>query len=221
MGAASASQAVTSLNEATIELLTAAQSSQSGSGGGTGQQMSALQQMLQQQQQILQESQALLQLRAAQEKMLQERQAGIKRLAGQQRSLREMAEKMEKDLKENKRILGRMEKMVEEMDEVIRDLDSGVLDEQTVRNEERILSRLLDANRSVHSRDYERKRLSETAEDVFSDAEGTELPLAPSQLLREEIRRAMSLKAPGEFEDLIRLYFRALAEEAPVAVDGE
>jgi hypothetical protein len=39
--------------------------------------------------------------------------------------------------------------------------------------------------------------------------------------LREAIRRAMQLKAPGEFEDLIKSYFRALAEEhaAPPAED--
>ncbi len=221
MGAASASQAVTTLNEATIEMLTAASNCKSGGSCGSGQQMSALQQMLQRQQQILQESQALLEMRAAQEKLLQERQAGIKRLAGQQRSLREMVEQMEKDLKDNKRILGRMEKTAEEMEEVIRDLDSGVLDEQTIRNEERILSRLLDANRSVHSRDYEKRRLSETANDIFSGAKGTKVTKPASQLLREEIRRAMSLKAPGEFEDLIRLYFRALAEEAPMAADDE
>jgi hypothetical protein len=96
-----------------------------------------------------------------------------------------------------------------------------VLNDQTIRNEERILSRLLDANRSVHSRDYEKRRLSETGEDVFSGAEGKEIQKPASQLLRDEIRRAMSLKAPGEFEDLIRLYFRALAEEAPMAADDE
>jgi len=222
MGAASASQAVTSLNQATIELLTAAQSSMQGGGSGSmDKQMSAMQQMMQQQQQLLQESKALLQMRAAQEKLLQERQAAIERLAGQQRSIQDTAKKMEKDLKDNKRILGRMDKVQEEMQEVIRDLESGVLDEQTIRNEERILSRLLDANRSVHSRDYEKKRLSTTGEDIFSDANDASMSKPTSQLLREEIRRAMSLKAPGEFEDLIKLYFRALAEEASAATTGE
>jgi hypothetical protein len=136
MSTASASQAVTSLNRATIELLTTAQSCMAGTGGGAGQ-MSQLQQLLNQQQQILQESQALLQMRATQERMLQERQAAIERLAGQQRSLAQMAEQMGKDLKDNKRVLGRMDKIMEEMEEVIRDLDSGILDDQTVRNMQR------------------------------------------------------------------------------------
>jgi hypothetical protein len=214
LSAASASQAVTSLNKATIELLTAAEQSMGAGGAGPSTQMSALQQMLQQQQQILRESQAVLQMRAAEEQLLQERLAAIERLAGQQRSLREMTERMQKDLDSNKRILGRTEKLMQEMDEVIRDFDSGILDEETVRNEERILSRLLDANRSVHSRDYEKKRVSTTAGDVFSNPVGTDASAPNSQLLREEIRRAMLLKAPGEFEDLIKLYFRALAEEA-------
>jgi hypothetical protein len=215
MSTASASQAVTDLNEATIELLRTAKASAAGGGSGTSAQMTQLQQMLQGQQQLLQESQALLEMRAAQEKLLQERQAAIQRLAGQQRSLKQLAEQMQKDLKDNKRILGRVDKMVEEMEEVIRDLEGGVLDEQTIRNEERIVSRLLDANRSVHSRDYEKKRLSVSAQDVFSNTAGGERAKPVSRQLREEIRRAMLLKAPGEFEDLIRLYFRALAEEAP------
>jgi hypothetical protein len=215
LSAASASQAVTGLNMATIELLTAATMSSSGGGGGNSSaQMGALQQLLQQQQQILQESQALMQMRATQEQVLQERMAAIERLAGQQRSLREITEQMQKELGGNKRILGRTEKMMQDMDEVIRDLDSGVLDENTIRNEERILSRLLDANRSVNSRDYEKKRTSASADDVFSNPSGTDATTPNSQLLREEIRRAMALKAPGEFEDLIKLYFRALAEEA-------
>ena len=135
------------------------------------------------------------------------------RLAGQQRSLKEMADQIAKDLK-GERPLGRMDKVIEQMEEVIRDLEGGTLDEGTVRNEERIVSRLLDANRSVHTRDYEKKRTSETAQDIFSESIGVDPSKPMSQLLREEIRRAMSLKAPGEFEDLIKLYFRALAEEA-------
>lgn len=214
MSTASASRAITNLNVATIQLLSACQACQQGSGTGQSTQ-TRLQQLLSGQRQMMQQSQEMLQMRAAQEKMLQERQAMMQRLAGKQRSLQELAEEMQHDGKGGERTLGRMDKIVEEMEEVIRDLAGGVLDEQTMRKQQRILSRLLDANRSVHSRDYEKKRLSLTADDVFSDNAGSDRDKTTSQQLREEIRRAMSLKAPGEFEDLIRLYFRALAEEAP------
>jgi hypothetical protein len=107
------------------------------------------------------------------------------------------------------------------MDEVIKDLESGDLSARTRQKEERILSRLLDAERSVHTRDYEKDRMSRTAGDVFSKPGAATSVQPASQLLREEIRRAMALKAPGEFEDLIRLYFRALAEETSAAPGTE
>ncbi|MFQ5511247.1 MAG: DUF4175 family protein [Candidatus Krumholzibacteriia bacterium] len=221
MSTTSASQAITSLNQITIALLSAARQCSSGGGSGSPQPMSAMQQLLQGQKQMLQDSKAMAAMRAAQEKLLQERQAAMQRLAGEQRSLRQMAENIQKDGKQGDRPLGRMDKIIEEMQEVIRDLEGGVLDEQTLRNQERILSRMLDAQRSVHSRDYEKKRLSTAAGDLFSSVPDGADSRRASQMLREEIRRAMALKAPGEFEELIRLYFRALAEEAPVDRGGE
>jgi hypothetical protein len=92
MSTASASQAVTGLNKATIELLSACQACQN-PGGGQGQsaQQNQLQQLMSGQRQMMKDSQAMMQLRAAQEKMLQERQAAMKRLMGQQRSLQATA----------------------------------------------------------------------------------------------------------------------------------
>ena len=98
---------------------------------------------------------------------------------------------------------------------VVEALERGNVDEDLVNQEQRILSRLLDAERSVHTRDYEKKRESVSAEDVFSKSLGRRPDSADAQTLRDEIQRAMQLKAPGEFEDLIRMYFRALADEAP------
>ena len=92
-------------------------------------------------------------------------------------------------------------------------LKNGQLNDDVVNKQQRILSRLLDAERSVNTRDYEQKRESHTAQDVFSKSLGRKGESAGAQSLRDEIQRAMQLKAPGEFEDLIRLYFRALAGE--------
>jgi hypothetical protein len=151
------------------------------------------------------------------EQMMQQ----LKRLSGRQRTLKEIAEEIQKSLDKDKDVLGRMDKTIEEMEEVIRDLESGVLDRSVVEKEQRIISRLLDAQRSVHTRDYEKTRTSESAEDIFSRklTRGTKTPV--TQTLREAIQRAMNIKAPGEFEDLIRLYFRALAEEAAANRDSE
>jgi chromosome segregation ATPase len=220
MSAASATEATTTLNAITIDLLRTCKNCSSG-GSGKPQGSPMLQKLLAGQQQVLKETEQLLALRAAQERLVQEMQADVKRLAGEQRSLREIAEDMKNDLKQNERVLGRMDKIAEEMDEVIKDLESGDVNEGTLQKEERILSRLLDAQRSVHTRDYEKDRVSRTAGDVYSKPSAASSVQPASQLLREEIRRAMALKAPGEFEDLIRLYFRALAEETSPAPGTE
>jgi hypothetical protein len=216
MSTAHATNAVESLNEATIELLRSAkQCSQGGSGGQmTAQQM--LQQMIPQQQEILSQTQSMMELQSTAEQLRQQRQAQLDRLAQQQRSLKELAEDIQKSMDENRDLLGRLDRTVEEMEGVSKSLEEGRLDQDLVRREQRILSRLLDAQRSVHTRDYEQKRESVTAEDIFSKSLGGNPDEPESQSLRDEIRRAMQLKAPGEFEDLIKLYFRALAEESAI-----
>jgi hypothetical protein len=220
MSTTSSTEATTTLNKITMDLLSACKQCSQGGASGQPQGSPMMQRLLTGQQQVLKETEHLLAMRAAQEKLRQQMQAEVGRVAGEQRSLKEVAEKIQKDMKDNERVLGRMDKIVDEMEEVIKDFDGGTLDEQTLRRQERILSRLLDADRSIHSRDYEKKRQSETAEDIFSDAAGRRPAGPAAQMLREEIRRAMTLKAPGEFEDLIRMYFRALAEEAPAGLGG-
>jgi len=218
---ANAKDAVGTLNEVTIRLLETAKNCSAGSGGASSGLEQMMQQLLQGQQQMMQATQEMLALQALQEKLRQERQAEFKRLSGRQRSLKEIAEQIQQTYNEDKNVLGRLDKAIEDMEEVMRDLDSGMLDRSVVEKEQRIVSRLLDAQRSVHTRDYEKKRTSETAEEIFSRKLGEGSKTQVSQTLREAIQRAMSLKAPGEFEDLIRLYFRALAEEAAANRGGE
>jgi hypothetical protein len=215
MSTAHANNAVESLNSATIEMLRTAQSCQSGSSGGSKQQMSMqmLQQMIPQQQDIMRETQEMMQLRLAEEALRQQRQAQLERLAGQQRSLQDVAKQIQESMKKERTGVGKLDRAVEDMQAVTEALKNGQLNDDVVNKQQRILSRLLDAERSVNTRDYEQKRESHTAQDVFSKSLGKKGDSASAQNLRDEIQRAMQLKAPGEFEDLIRLYFRALAGE--------
>jgi hypothetical protein len=214
MSTAHAHNAVESLNEATIEMLRSAQNCQQGQGGGSqAQQM--LQQMIPQQQDVLKETQSMMQMRMTEEALRQQRQAQLDRLAGQQRSLQDIAKQIQESAKTNRESPGRLDRTIEDMEAVVDALQKGALDEDLVNKEQRILSRLLDAERSVHTRDYEKRRESVSAEDVFSKSLGRRPDGTDAQTLRDEIQRAMQLKAPGEFEDLIRMYFRALADEAP------
>ncbi|MCH7548289.1 MAG: hypothetical protein IH969_01920, partial [Candidatus Krumholzibacteriota bacterium] len=175
-----------------------------------------MEKLIPQQQDILQQTRSMMEMQALNEAMRQQRQAQLDRLAGEQRSLQEIAREIQKTTKDNRDVLGRLDRTIEDMEAVVEALRGGSLDENLVNKEQRILSRLLDAQRSIHTRDFEKKRESVTAEDIFSKSLGGSSRESVSKSLREEIRRAMQLKAPGEFEDLIKLYFRALAEESTV-----
>ncbi|HKW14632.1 MAG TPA: DUF4175 family protein [Candidatus Krumholzibacteria bacterium] len=216
MSTAHANNAVESLNQATIEMLRTAASCSSGSSGGSKQNMSMqmLQNMIPQQQDIMRETQEMLQMRLAQDALQQQRAAQLERLAGQQRSLQDVAKQIQESMKQERTGVGKLDRAVEDMQAVTEALKSGQINDDTVNKQQRILSRLLDAERSVNTRDYEQKRESHTAQDVFSKSLGKRADSASAQNLRDEIQRAMQLKAPGEFEDLIRLYFRALAGES-------
>lgn len=224
MSTAHATNAVESLNEATIEMLTSAKQCSQGQPSASSGQQSAqmlMQQMIPQQQEVLRQTQEMLRMEMAGEALRQQRQAQLDRLAAQQRTLQELAEKIEKDMKGNKDILGKLDRTAKEMEAVAKSLERGDVNDELVTKEQRILSRLLDAQRSTHTRDFEKQRESMTADEVFSKSLGARAKAPVSQSLREEIRRAMQLKAPGEFEDLIKLYFRALAEESSLSSDVE
>jgi DNA repair exonuclease SbcCD ATPase subunit len=214
MSAQHAGDAVESLNEVVIEMLRSAEMCSQPGGGGQSLAERIMQQLIPGQQDIVRQTRAILELQAAAENLRQERLEQARRLAAEQRSLKELAENIQRDLRENRELLGRLDRTIEEMEAVSKDLDQGNVSRDLIEREQRILSRLLDAQRSIHTRDYENERESITAGDVFSKnpPPGQEGP--DSQSLREALRRAMQLKAPGEFEDLIKLYFRALAEEA-------
>ena len=216
MSTAHASNAVESLNKATIEMLRSAQScssGQSGQGKPSAQQM--LQSMIPRQQDIIKETQSMMQMRIAEEALRQQRQAQLDRLAGEQRSLQEIAKQIQESMRGEQQPLGKLDRAIQDMEAVVESLKQGNLNDDLVSRQQRILSRMLDAERSVHTRDYEKERESMTADEVFSRTLGRRPESADAQSLRDEIQRAMQLKAPGEFEDLIRIYFRALADESP------
>jgi hypothetical protein len=216
MSTAHAHNAVESLNKATIEMLRSAQScmsGQSGQGKPSAQQM--LQSMIPRQQDVMRETQAMMQMRMVEEALRQQRQAQLDRLAGEQRSLQELAKEIQESLKNERQAPGRLDKAIEDMEAVVKSLQQGNLSDDLVNKQQRILSRMLDAERSVHTRDYEKERESVTADEIFSRTLGRRPESVDAQTLRDEIQRAMQLKAPGEFEELIRMYFRALADDAP------
>jgi hypothetical protein len=143
-----------------------------------------------------------------------EERSRMARLAAEQRRLEEMLEDIVDEARTARRQLGRLDDLGEEMMEVARRLDEGELDSDVLEREERILSRMLESQRSLARRDYKSERTSRTAGDVAAaDADRSARGTGEIETILESIRRGMREKGPVEYEQLIRLYFRALSRK--------
>ncbi|MBN1164069.1 MAG: hypothetical protein JXB45_05800 [Candidatus Krumholzibacteriota bacterium] len=206
--AATAAQSVSlELNRSVIELLQSSASS-GGSGGGARQKM---QSMLQRQMAIDEQLKMMLE-GGGNGALSLETRARMKRLAAEQRKMRQLMEQIAEESGGAGELLGRLDDISSEMEAVAGKLENSELDEELLRREQRVLTRMLDSQRSLNRRDYKRERTSRPAGDLRAvDSGELVLPADNREMLLERIRRAMQEKGPAEYEELIRQYYRALS----------
>ncbi|MFH1689178.1 MAG: DUF4175 family protein [Candidatus Eisenbacteria bacterium] len=212
--------ALGSVNALIVSLLTSNRSSSGAAGGAMNQLMQRLQQMGEEQSRLNDMTEALrrqmeqLGMSAGMERQLAE-------MKGLQESILDEARRLAEEFGSRREILGRLDDTVEEMEGTLEEMERSGASQETVDRQKRILSRLLDAQRSLRRRDHTRERTSETAEnyvrtgpdELSSDVERV------TQELREDLLRAMQRGYPSEYRELIRAYFRGLTND--VAGEGE
>jgi len=107
---------------------------------------------------------------------------------------------------------GGMGKAKEEMDQVIEDFKRRKVDRQTMDRQEKILSRMLDAQKSMSQRDYSEKRKSKQGESFSYDGPAG-LPVDYGErkvLLIEAMEEALDEGHSIEYQKMIKTYFREL-----------
>jgi hypothetical protein len=135
------------------------------------------------------------------------------RMAAQQEAIRKSLEDLNKQQQTGgKKALGDLDKMAKEMQEIVQDMKSGNISDETLRRQERILSRLLDATRSTREQDFEKQREAKSGQNANRTS-----PVAIDLTTQEGKNRALqellrSLKQgyTKDYETLIRKYFEAL-----------
>ncbi|MFA3783542.1 DUF4175 family protein [Melioribacteraceae bacterium 4301-Me] len=214
--AASSSQqnAISSLNEAALLMKSSLEQMMNGSGsGGMMSLFQQLQKMAQQQMGLNQITQML-----QQGKYTQQQLAEMQRLAQQQELIRKSLEQLNQEAKESgqsKRLAANLDKILQDMQEVVTNLQTQKLDDNLIKQQERILSKLLDAQKSINERDYEETRQSNTGKDIQRQSP-PELELAKEKSknkLKDELIRAINEGYKKDYEELIRKYFEALQNE--------
>ena len=141
----------------------------------------------------------------------------MSRLSAQQRRIFEALEELRRAARGHRGAQQRIGAIEEEMQKVMTDLQSRRLGQRTLQAQERILQRMLDASRSLHTRGVdEDRRRSETGLDrAYAGPAWLPDDLGQSyDLLREAMRHALEGPYPDEYRALIRRYYEQLFQDA-------
>lgn len=199
--------AMGALNQTAQQLQAAAQSMSQGGGQGMGMAgfLQRLKQLGGQQQGINEGTKGLSPEQAAE----------LARLAGEQGMVRKSLEELAREASragELSKLLGDLNRVASDMREVQTDMAQGNVNPDVLHKQDRILSRLLDAQRSLRERDFEKRRRADAGKNRTQQSPP---PLDLTTLdgrnqLQRDLLRALEEGYARDYEDLIKKYFEAL-----------
>jgi hypothetical protein len=209
-------EAIYDLNVTARKLMEAVKNAQkSCSGSGMEQMFEKMQGMCNKQSGINSETEKLGQCQGGAMSLSLSQQAALQRLAAEQDAVRKALSELEGEFGNRSEIAGRLDEIGKEMKKVVEDFERMSVDQSTMDRQKKILSRLLDAEKSLKERDFSKQRRAEVGEDV-SRPSPKDLPSELTQgeeKASDDLLRFMQEAYPKAYEQLIKDYFKALSEE--------
>ncbi len=208
-------QAMAAMNQAILTMQSAMkQLGQASSATGFEEFMKQLEQMAQAQGQLNQQSMSLFQ--QMQQGRLQLSDEALARLAAQQEMIRRSLQQLQQQQGNRRNIAGRLDGIARQMEEVVQQLQRQQLDRKVIERQQQILSRLLEAQKSIRERDQSRKRQAEweKAPVVRSPEAINWQTLQQPDRLRRELLRSLEEGYSLEYQQFIKQYYDALFEES-------
>jgi hypothetical protein len=202
-------EAMSGLNELAEELIRAGENMQQAAG------QMAMQGLMQQLQGLAQQQRALNQQTQQMQGPGQtpRKQGGQGALADEQQRIRDALERLLQKAGRASGLADQLGQVPGDMRDVEQDLRAERAGSQTVARQQEVLRRMLDAQRSVYKKDQQRRQRIAERPKPFR------LPPSPPELTPRNPPPVASNVTPGEdsdlpldFEDVVRQYFRALAE---------
>ncbi len=132
------------------------------------------------------------------------------RMAAQQRALQQQMQKLSEEGQGMREILGDLDGITKSMGEVADDIEDQNINERTRRLQRQIVSRLLDATRSVKEREYSKRRESKTGRELVRKSPPSLLFDQDRDKLRRDLLRALQEGYTRDYRQLIRNYFQTL-----------
>jgi len=137
-------------------------------------------------------------------------QQQLQRLASEQERLAENIRRALQNNPEAQKQGNSLKQMADEMEAVSRQLKQNRLDQDLVNRQERILSKLLDAQKSINKREFSQKRKAETAENNNN----RNVPITDFESLRKKALLDEQYRSfPKEYQQVIQQYLKYLYEQ--------
>jgi DNA repair exonuclease SbcCD ATPase subunit len=164
------------------------------------------------QQQLNERSRELTQRLSEQMRIGAGDRAELRRLADEQARLRQELGDIQREDEQRRQLLGRLDQARKEMEQVEEQLRSGEPGADLEERQNHILSRMLDAQRSINRRDFDPQREARRGEDVARSSP----PPLPAAMLRDDERLRLDLmkadadRYPAQYRALVERYLQRL-----------
>lgn len=200
------------LNLMIYDLMQALNNPSAGSGGGSGMQslMQTLEQMGQQQMAMnMLAEQLMLQMQQQGGGMDAAMQQQIQRLASDQQRLADNLKRALQNNPEAQKQGNAIKQIVDEAEAISRQLKNNQLSQDLLDRQENIVSRLLDAQRSINKREFSEKRKGETADPKIKQAQ---TPADYEAMRRKAMLDDAYRLFPPSYQQVILKYLKLLNE---------
>jgi len=198
---------LSSMNEIALLLINAMDEMQdSGSPSGLESYMEELEQIGQGQSEINMGTMQLGQMG------MMSQQEMMKRLESQQKALKQQLEEILKECSGGGEEHGGLSKAAEDMEDIIRNFQQNKVNKDTEKKQQKILSRLLDSQKSLKEREFSEKRKSELGEDKnYSGPLDIPDNLGNNNLIFiDAMEEALNQNYSEEYRKMFRKYYREL-----------
>jgi len=191
------------------------QMQQQGGGGGQMSMQQAMQQLQKasgQQQKLNQQIQQFLK-KAQGQRLSQDMEARRKQLAKQQRQIKQQLEEMDIGEETQQQLMGDLQKIAKQMEQTAQQLEQDRPSRDLIERQKQILTRLLNAQKSLRTQGKQKERRGREADDDYDQRRPGALPdTEETDKLRRDLIRALEMGYSSDYESLIRRYFELLEE---------
>ncbi|MCK9310079.1 MAG: DUF4175 domain-containing protein, partial [Candidatus Cloacimonetes bacterium] len=202
------------LNLMVYDLMQAMQNASSGGGGGGG----GMQSLMQTLEQMGQEQMAMNML--TEQLMMQMQSSGGRMDSAMQQQIQKLAQDQERLAENLKRALqnnpeaqkqgNAIKQIADEMDSISRQLKNNQLSPDLLDRQDKIISKMLDAQRSINKREFSEKRKGETA--AQRDYGSTPNAIDYNSLRKNSLFEESYKTYPVEYQKVIMEYLKTLNE---------